>query len=179
MTKPIKAVGFCTHFSATCEWAFDYAFKLARDHELKLSVCRWLDSPYMIRRNGVYVDNAQQEVAYVTPGLLARLELHLRQYYEPRLGDYLDVGFKLCEGFYQVELVRCLRREELDMVVMGWRGPEVRVMMEKPLDEFARELTYPMVIVGRDGPDSYLLNARAVAILDFLGLPAGTWQALD
>jgi hypothetical protein len=179
MMRPIKTIGFCTHFSDTCEWAFDYAFRLAQNHDLKLNICRWLDSPYLIRRNQVYTNDAHRTVSHVTPELLARLELQLRQYYDPRLGDYLNVGFKLCEGFYQVELARCLHREEIDLVVMGCRGPQVRVPGEKPPDEFARLLGHPMIIVGCEGPDSYLLNREAAALLDFLELPAGKWKVLE
>ncbi len=51
----------------------------------------------------------------ITPKLLTQLELELRQTYEPKLGDFTDVAFKLCEGMYQVELTRCFRQNLLDL----------------------------------------------------------------
>jgi hypothetical protein len=176
----MKTVGFCTHFTETDEWAFDYAFKLAQTHQLQLNICHWLESPYKIRRDIVYNDLFDhQEAVPVTPAVLNKLELRLREYYEPKLGDYTDVAFKLCEGAYQVELVRCFRQNLLDLVVMGYQELSDLSLDEQPLELFAMHLQYPVIIVGQNGPDTFLLNAKALEIHDQLDLPEESWLALE
>lgn len=176
----MKSVGLCTHFTETDKWAFDYAFKLAQAKNLQLNICHWLESPYQLRRDLVYNDLFDHKnVVPVTPKVLNKLELKLREYYEPKLGNFTDVAFKLCEGTYQVELMRCFRQNLLDLVVMGYQEPATAATStEQPMELFAMSLPYPVIIVGKDGPDTFLLNHKAAQIRDLLALPAG-WQVLE
>ncbi|GAB4529629.1 MAG: hypothetical protein Kow0063_06850 [Anaerolineae bacterium] len=177
----MKSIGLCTHFTQTDEWAFDYALKLAQTHGARLNICHWLESPYTIRRDIVYNDLFKPtRTVNVTPELLTRLELQLREYYEPRLGDFTEVAFKLCEGAYQVELVRCFRQHLLDLVVMGHQPASEQTPGEgRPLEEFAAGIRYPIVVVGLDGPGSFLLNQKAFDMLDQLALKEGSWKLIQ
>jgi hypothetical protein len=177
----MKTIGLCTHFSETDEWAFEYAFNLARARRLQLNICHWLASPYRIRRDIVYNDLFKpQQAVQVTPEMLNEFELQLREYYEPQVGDFTDVAFRLCEGFYQVELIRCFRQNLLDLVVMGYQLPREELSdAGQPLEEFAANLRYPVVIVGLDGPETFLVNPTAFEILDQLALPEGSWEVLE
>jgi hypothetical protein len=176
----MTTVGLCTHFTQADDWAFDYALGLVRQHNWQLNICHWLHSPFRLRRDIVQSDlfKPGEEVA-VTPQLLVHLEQQLRQYYDERLGDFTNVAFKLCEGMYQVELERCLRQNLLDLVVMGYQPPETDLEPGAlPLEEFALHLPHPLVIVGSQGPRSFLLNAKAVEWLPKLDLPEGAWAHL-
>ena len=177
----MTVIGFCTHFSQTDEWAFAYALDLARSRGWQLNICHWLNSPFKIRRDIVQDDLFQpQQNLPVSPQLLTRLEYQLRAHYDPQLGDFTDVAFRLCEGQYQVELVRCLRKHQLDLVVMGYQaGEDDAISEENSLLSFAEKLPYPMVIAGKDGPGSYLLNPQALEWLDRLALPVGSWQPIQ
>jgi hypothetical protein len=173
----MKTIGLCTHFSQTDEWAFDYAFKLAKTRGIQLNICHWLESPYTIRRDIVYDGFFEPtETVIVTPERLNKFELQLREYYEPQLGDFTDVAFKLCEGAYQVELIRCFRQNLLDLVVMGYQLPSEEASAEgHHLESFGASIGYPIVIVGLDGPESFLINQKAFEMLDQLDLPEGSW----
>jgi len=176
----MKKIGLCTHFSQTDEWAFDFALALVRRHGWQLTICHWLNSPYNLRRDMVYPSLQQGgEPQPATPELLTRLELELRQHFEPKLGDFTDVAFKLCEGMYQVELARCFRQNLLDLVVIGYPSNDTVTSREQPLEEFAAHLQYPLVIVGPDEPDRFLLNQAAQTWLDNLQLPDGNWVAIE
>lgn len=177
----MTTLGLCTNFTQTDEWAFEYALQLARKRGWQLNICHWLNSPYTLRRDVVPDDLFDlTRLQTVTPALLTRLELQLRQYFDPKLGDFTDVAFKLCEGQYQVELVRCLRSHLLDLVVMGYRSvDEGNFENWQPLEVFAANLPYPIVLVGQDGPQSFLLNAQAQEWLDQLDLPQGSWMLLQ
>lgn len=177
----MKTIGLCTHFTQADEWAFDYALRLARTHNWQLNICHWLNSPYSLRRDLIYPDLfATGQPVPATPALLARLELQLRQYFDARLGDFDQVAFKLCEGLYQVELVRCFRQNLLDLVVMGYQSPsELDTSNEQPMEVFAAHLDYPLVIVGPEQPDQFLLNSSAIQWLDDLELPQGSWRQIE
>lgn len=177
----MKTIGFCTHFTQTDEWAFDYALSLAHARNWKLTICHWLHSPYSLRRDMVYPDFKRAgRVQPITPALLTSLELKLREYYEPLLGDFTNVAFKLCEGLYQVELTRCLRQNLLDLVVMGYQLPTSEdASVEQPLVTFAQHLPYPMLLIGPQRPDQFWLNAAAYDLIHDLNLAEGHWQLLD
>jgi hypothetical protein len=122
--------------------------------------------------------SASGEPRPITPKLLTALELELRQCFEPKLGDFTDVAFKLCEGMYQVELTRCFRQNLLDLVVIGYQK-EQTTSGEQSLEDFATQLPYPLIIVGHDGPNRFLLNQEAKNWIDELALPHGSWQAIE
>ncbi|MBN1453900.1 MAG: hypothetical protein JW963_22990 [Anaerolineales bacterium] len=176
----MKNIGLCTHLSQTDEWAFNFALELVRRQGWQLTICHWLNSPYSLRRDMVYPSlRADGEPQPITPKLLTQLELELRQYYEPKLGDFTNVAFKLCEGMYQVELARCFHQNLLDLVVMGYHQQDGQnASDEQPLEKFAAHLNHPLVIVGPETPDTFLLNQAAQNWLDELQLPDGSWQAV-
>jgi len=176
----MKKIGLCTHFSQSDEWAFNFALDLVRRQAWQLTICHWLDSPYNLRRDMVYPSLSEDgEPQPITPELLTKLELELRQYFEPKLGDFTDVAFKLCEGMYQVELTRCFRQNLLDLVVLGYPPDELTTSAEQPLEEFAAQLAYPIVIVGPNEQDQFILNPTAQSWLEELQLPEESWRVIE
>lgn len=177
----MTTLGLCTHFSRTDEWAFDYALRLVQKQGWQLNICHWLRSPYLLRRDMVQDDLfSDGEPQPVTPALLNKFELQLREYYDAKLGEITNVAFKLCEGQYQVELVRCLRDNQLDIVVLGYQPEEGNLEPgSQSLEEFAQKLPYPLIIVGRDGPGSFLLNIKAVEWLGQLDIVENAYTILE
>lgn len=175
----MTTLGLCTHFSETDEWAFDYAIRLVQKHAWQLNICHWLHSPFLLRRDVVDDDLFHPtQTQVITPDLLTKLEYQLRSYYDAKLGDYTQVAFKLCEGQYQVELARCLHKHQLDLVVMGYQLDDDETGTQ-PLEEFASKLPYPLILIGKDGPDSFLLNQKAVEWIDQLDLAGQRWMVLE
>jgi hypothetical protein len=75
--------------------------------------------------------------------------------------------------------VRCLRRNLLDLVVMGYQtGEDYLQNRGTSLVRFAGSLPYPLVIVGNDGSESFLLNTSALDWLEEFSLPAGSWWVI-
>jgi hypothetical protein len=177
----MTTLGFCTHFGQTDEMAFDLAFQVVKANDWQLTICHWLHSPYRIRRDMVVDDLFKpQEILPVSPKLLNKLEYQLRQYYDPLLEDFTNVAFKLCEGQYQVELARCFHTNLLDVVVMGYPSNSIMITEGgESIEDFAARLAYPLVIVGRDGPESYMVNVSALAWLDKFALPEHSWKVLE
>jgi hypothetical protein len=176
----MKKIGLCTHFSQTDEWAFNFALELVRRNDWQLTICHWLNSPYSLRRDMVYPTlHEGGEPQPVTSQLLTQLELELRQHFESKLGDFTNVAFKLCEGMYQVELTRCFHQNLLDLVVIGYQPDEQATSAEQPLVAFAAQLDHPLVIVGPEKPDEFLLNEAARSWVDELHLVDGSWKIIE
>jgi hypothetical protein len=165
----IEAVGFCAHYSTQGDWAFEVALAMARRNLLQLNVFHFLSNPY---------DPADRSAEGIARDELQRVavekERRLRLYYDAKLGDYLDVGFRLCEDREWTELHRCLTRREFQVLVLA-RPRHDSTFGGKPLDEFMDSFVCPVVAVGPTSPFDIRLNSPARLIADRLGLegPAG------
>jgi len=174
----MEAIGLCSHYSRQGDWAFDYAFGLASKKDIQLNIFHWLESPFRFRRDIVYSNDKKQEVVRVTDEFQVKKELELREYYEAKLGDFVKVGFRLCEGNEGAELARCLRRREYDLLVMGYldRGADFGGQV---IERFASNFRTPVVMVGPDKPNSFHLNKLAADIADQLGIKEGEWSLIE
>jgi len=176
----MKGVGLCAIFSRQGDWAFDYALTLARKHRTKLNIFQFLESPYMIRRDIVFVDSEKKTTAPVSPELIAEKDKELRMHYDDRLGEEdTDVGFRLCEGSSEWELKKCFKRGEYDVLVVGYNARGADFGGTTTIEKFAHGFHGPLVLVGPDAPDEFYLNEKAQAILDQLEIPGGKWTPID
>jgi hypothetical protein len=166
----INAVGFCPHYSDPGDWAFDYALRLSRLNHIKLNVLHFLKDPYDPQDNLVdlLTDDERAQLAIVR-------EKELREYYDSRAGDYLDVGFRLCEHTEWLELHRCLVAREFQVLVLG-NIHEGATFGCRPIEDFADAFACPVVLVGPERQDQFRINNPARLIVDKLGLKSGTWS---
>jgi hypothetical protein len=169
----INAVGFCAHYSQEGDWAFDFALQLSRRREAPLHVFHFLSDPYNPDDNSVERMSPEERAKEA----IAR-EKELRLYYDQRAGDYLKVGFRLCEDREWTELHRCLVIREFQVLVLGYVGPSA-VFAGRPIEEFAHSFVSPVVLVGPSGVNELRLNSRAALIADKLGIPEGTWTLIE
>jgi hypothetical protein len=162
MTVPaIRAVGFCPHrFSQPGEWAFEYALSLARSNGLQLDVLLFLADPFASPR-------AQPPSRDRRRALAVDLEREARLHFEEKLGDYLDVGFRVCEGDEWHELHKCLSRHEFQVLVLPYPGLGA-VFGGMPIERFAEALVCPVVLVGPSARDELRLNGPASLLADRL-----------
>ena len=174
----MQGVGLCAIFSRQGDWAFDFALSLARKHHTKLNIFHFLESPYMIRRDVVFVDADKKKTAPVTPELIAEKDKELRFKYDDRLSDYTDVGFRLCEGNDEWELKKCFKRGEYDVLVIGYQEKGANFGGNATIEEFASRFHGPLILVGPDAPDHFFLNEKAKALLGELEIPEGKWELL-
>lgn len=175
----MKGIGLCAIFSRQGDWAFDYALALARHHKTKLNVFHFLESPYTLRRDVVFVDEKKQETVKVTPDLIAKKDKELRETFDERLGDYVDVGFRLCEGNDEWELRKCFRKGDYEILVIGYNAIGANFGGTTTIEAFASEFKAPVVLIGPDSPESFYLNKTAAEMTDALMLDNKTWQLLE
>jgi hypothetical protein len=174
MTIPtFNAVGFCAHYSDPGDWAFDYALRLSRTHRIRLNVFHFLTDPYDPEDNrAVLLSDAERAQ------LAIEREKELRMYYDCRAGDYLEVGFRLCEHAEWLELHRCLLVREFQVLVLAniQRGA---MFGRRPIEDFADAFVCPVVLVGPDWPDQFQLNRPAQLAVYRLGLESQAWSLVD
>jgi hypothetical protein len=165
----LYAVGFCAHYSQPGDWAFDYALKLSQTNNLQLNVFHFLENPYDPS------DNSGENLSREEQAKIAiERERELRLYYDQRAGDYLNVGFRFCEDNEWTELHRCLLVREFQVLVLA-NISHGAVFAGKPIEQFAHAFVSPVVLVGPDRPDQFMLNSRAAMMPDELGLSDRAW----
>lgn len=172
-TTAIHTVGFCASYSQQGDWAFDFALDLARRERRQLNIFHFLVDPYTV---------GSAPPARLTAAEQARLcidrEKELRFYYEERLGDYLEAGFRLCEDDEWTELHRCLCKRDFQVLVLGLPRYDA-TFGGKPLADFVNAFVCPAVVVGPTRKDEIYLNGPATMLADPLGLGAGRWKRID
>jgi hypothetical protein len=174
-TLTLKSVGLCAHYSPVGDRAMRYALALAKRYQLQLNIFAFPKSPFE-PHDATEAD--EPATALEREQNLVLADRQLRMYYEDRLGDYLDVGFKVCEGREGVALRRCLLRGEYELLVMPYLDTGAP-FGGIPIEEFARHFLAPVVLVGRWRKVRYYLNAQAVLLADKLNLFRGTWRKLN
>ncbi len=174
-TLTLKSIGLCAHFSPVGDRAMRYALALAKRYQLQLNIFAFPNSPFEPHDPDEQLDTARSEGREKN---LILDDRQLRVYYEDRLGDYLDVGFKVCQGQEGVELRRCLKRGEYQLLVIPYLETG-GTFGNMPIEEFATHFLAPVVLVGRWRKVRYYLNAQAVLLADKLNLFRGTWRKLN
>ncbi|MCL5124658.1 MAG: universal stress protein [Deltaproteobacteria bacterium] len=175
----MNGIGLCAIFSRQGDWAFDYALVLARKHETRLNIFHFLESPYTLRRDVVFVDAGKTQTEVVTPELIAQKDKELRMGFDSRLGDYVNVGFRLCEGIDEIELKKCFKKGDYEVLVIGYQTRGAEFGGTTTIEEFAKKFHCPVILVGPEAPDMFYLNQAAANVLDELYLPAGKWRMID
>jgi len=174
----MNGVGLCALFSRQGDWAFDYALSLARHYQTKLNIFHFLESPYTLRRDVVFVDAEKKVTAKVTPDLIAKKDKEMREMFDDRLGDYIDVGFRLCEGNDEWELRKCFRKGDYEVLVIGYKAKGADFGGTTTIEAFADKFKGPVVLVGPDAPDGFYVNEHAEKRISDLIIPDGKWKRI-
>ena len=177
MTTPrVEKIALVSHFSEVGDWAFDAALQMGRVRQTALNIYYFLESPFEVPRN---VAPADLDVAeYDEPTLVAR-EREVREHFEDRLGEFVEVGFRVCPtGRHNLELRRCLLRREYQLLIIPYLRHGVG-FGNMPLEEFAYRFAAPVLLVGPERPNEYRFNPFAGVVHGSAHLVYGPWQAIN
>jgi hypothetical protein len=174
----MKGVGLRSSFSRQGDWAFEYALSLARHHNCSLNIFHFFESPYTLRKDVVFLDAEKRATIHVTPDYLAKKDKEMRQHWDERLGDYLKVGFRLCEGNNEWELMKCFKKGDYESLIVGYDANGADFGDGTTIEEFSQKFKGPMVLVGPDSPDQYHVNRAAEKRLYELLIPESNWNRI-
>lgn len=170
--QTIRGVGYCARMTRAGDWAFDYAFELASRHGVRLNIFFFPTPPckphFSRGRSG--------REGGLTAEKAVEIERDTRLYYDPLLGDYLDVGFRLCEGDEDPELRHCLViKKDYDILVLAYEGYRCQ-FGDRSIETFAESMACPTVLVGPEDREQFFLNTTAEVWLEELGLEERPWE---
>ena len=165
-TINVKDVGFCADFSTQGDWAFEYALEQARSLGFGLKIFYVPDLAWGMR-----------DVPEIPPDQLVALDRQVREYYDERLGDFVDVGFRVCEGFADKELRRCLMQQVYQLLVLAYTDFGTP-FAGRTIEEFAYAFNGPLVMVGPDRPDQFTVNPAAGVLAQQLNLEGRDWSVV-
>ena len=173
--QSIRGVGYCARMTEAGNWAFSMALDLAVQHDVKLDVFFFptpTSQPHDTRgrRGELSTESEERKIA---------LERDVRLYYDNLLGEFLNVGFRLCEGDEEPELRRCLLlRKEYDVLVLAYEGYRSR-FGHQTIEQFAESMPCPTILVGPERPEQLFLNSAAEMFVAALGLQPGDWRRVS
>jgi hypothetical protein len=170
----LKGIGYCARISRVGDWALNFALALAREHDVRLNIFFFPALPCNEHpsrgRHGEQSRLSEQEKI--------DLERKFRLYYDDRLGEYENVGFRLCEGDEDPELRRCLIvREDYDILVLAYEHYGC-TFGRQPIEGFAESMPCPTVLVGPEREDQVYYNSPASLWRDRLGLKDSEWNSV-
>jgi hypothetical protein len=103
------------------------------------------------------------------------LDRRVREYYDDKLGDFFEVGFRVCEDLIDTELRRCLFRREYQVMVLGYVDYGA-MFGDVPIETFAYHFNGPVVLVGPHQPNQLYLNPPARIVSSQLNLAENEWE---
>lgn len=173
--QSIKGVGICALLDKVGDHAFAVALECAERHGVRLDIFFFPSSPYA----GHEPRGRRGEKAQISPQEAIEIEKQVRLYYDERLGDYLNAGFRLCLGDEDPELRRCLLfRKDYDVLVLP--SPTHGCMFgTRPIEEFAQSMPCPVILVGPDTEDELRVNSAARPLLSAILPPGMRWREIE
>jgi len=174
-TYNIEKIGLIAHYSNQGNQAFNWAFKFARERNNQLNIFYFLKSTFDMPQ-----DKAPKEVKIpdISDDLLIAEERKLREYYDETLGDYVDVGFKVCESVrHNFELRSCLMKQDFNILFIPYLYKTIP-FGNMPIEEFAYRFHAPIVLVGPSENEFYI-NPPAHIVVDRLYLPDNSWHLIE
>lgn len=170
----IRGVGYCARMTRAGDWAFDYALDLAVHHDVRLDVFFFPSPPCQPHE----ARGRRGELAELPEATRIQMEKNVRLYYDQLLGEFVNVGFRLCEGDEEPELKRCLLvRREYDVLVLPYEGYRCQ-FGSKSIEEFAESMPCPTVLVGPERAEQFFVNTAAGHWIDRLDLGRRDWHHL-
>ena len=159
----VNKIGLVSHYSPQGNWAFTLAFELARRNLLQLNIFCFPESSYTVPFDNA--ENAGEDTGAYKKVLIDE-ERKLREFYDPYLGEYEEVGFKLCtRDRHNFDLRSCLRKKDFQVLVIPYISKEMQ-MDDMPIEEFAYVFTAPVILVGPERETEYSINSPAKLLAD-------------
>lgn len=172
--QSIKGVGYCALMTEVGDRALAVALECAQRHEVRLDIFFFPTSSFDAHDSR----GRHGETAHLSSHDVIELERQTRLYYDERLGDYLNVGFRFCLGDEDPELRRCLLyRKDYDVLVLPCPTLDCS-FGGRPVLAFAQHMPCPVILVGPEDQGQLLVNSAAQPLLSVIMPPGTRWAEI-
>lgn len=114
----IKKIACCVDFSENAKAAFETALELAENFQAKLYILHVLPPVF----NPVLPDSEYVFPEQPKDALIIKVEERIQQEYGSLVGQEVDSRTVVLDGHISSEIIRFLRDEDIDLVVLGSYG---------------------------------------------------------
>jgi len=175
-TFKIDKVGLVAHYSKQGDWAFNKAFESAKMRNLQLNIFYFINSSFEMPQD---LAPKEVETSEIPEEIIISEDRRLREYYDDDLGDYVDVGFRVCESVrHNFELRSCLMKQEFNILFIPYLYEHVP-FGNMPIEEFAFRFHAPVVLVGPTLENEFYLNPPARLIVDNISSSDNNWYLIE
>ena len=115
-----KKILFCTDFSEDAHWAFTYALNLAKTHKSSLLILHVTPEPVHPEQLSIYLPPEKLEELKVSQK--KEIDQQLATHYLKKMGRFKNYQVILKEGEPFFEIIRTVKKESVDLIVMGTHG---------------------------------------------------------
>ncbi len=169
ISKRANQIGLVAHYSKQGDWAFELAFEFAKYEKRQLNIFCFSESTY--EKPFDFNPGDEFDRSRINEVLIGE-ERKLREYFDEHLGDYLDVGFKLCtRQKHNYELKSCMIKNQFQILIMPFVEHDM-VLDDLPITSFASNFVAPVILVGPNSANQYHLNYAASLLAETGSLPS-------
>ncbi len=97
MALKYERILYCTDFSEDADYAFLTALDMAEKYQARLFIFHVLHSPYKYMRSIVDEQGPGEEEAFISQELIEKSLKNLKERYEPKMGGFQIMNFRLSE----------------------------------------------------------------------------------
>ncbi len=114
----MRKIACCVDFSENAKAAFEKASELAGKYQAKLFILHVLPRVF----NPVLPDTEYVFPEQPKDALIIKVEQRIQQEYAPLAGEEVDSRIVVLDGHISSEIIRFLKDEDIDLVVLGSYG---------------------------------------------------------
>jgi len=115
-----KKILFCTDFSENSNWAFTYAFNLAKNYKSKLVILHVTEPYHPETLSSTYL--SQRKLEDLRTSQKKELDKELKTHYLRNLKGFKNYEVLLKQGKPFMEIIQMAEMESVDLIVMGTHG---------------------------------------------------------
>ncbi|AJF06001.1 universal stress protein [Geoalkalibacter subterraneus] len=116
--KEFKNILYATDFSESSDYAFQYAFSLARKYDARLLLVHVINEPVDLR--GFYVPHISFEK--LEEEILQGAQKMMEKFCRTHLGDFKNYEPFILPGIPYDEIIKKADEQQADLIVMGTHG---------------------------------------------------------
>jgi len=142
-----KKVLFCTDFSENSDYAFDFAYGIAKRDEGLLYMLHVLpDNPHQAFAER-YI--TKENLAKIQKGIWEDLENKYREHYVEKIENEIKFEIVTKSGGEENEILKFAKKENVDIIVMGTHGKTgiEHVFFGSVAEKVIRHSTLPIFII--------------------------------